>query len=181
MFKYNSLISVVLFGLIEIYLLSKTKGYSLKRDTVSETILFLKNPVDQTVFRLNFVLKSLLDLGFFWYILNFYAIPLTSLFAWSLIIMVVLWSTLAYFTVDKYRPIHKKITYIAGFIWTTAEIYLANLTQNSNLILFTYVIATIIIAISSINMLGKKTNIIIQTICMALMYVWLYIFVTNYL
>jgi len=68
-FKYGGIISVPLFSTIALILISKTKNFFFSSSTISKSIHLLEKSTYRTIFQINFIIKSLLDLGFSIYVI----------------------------------------------------------------------------------------------------------------
>lgn len=102
MFKFTSLISVPLFGIIALLLIKQAGGnYSLRTHTISQSGKLLTKPEHNLVFRLNFIIKGFLDLFFYLYILEYFKISLYSPVSLMLILSAVLFGSLGYFIEEK--------------------------------------------------------------------------------
>lgn len=180
-FKYNTLISIPLFGVIALLLIKRTTEFSFLKSTVSKSILVLRGKTNRIIFRLNFILKALLDFGFIWYLIVKFDIPFNSLLAWFLILSVSLFASLSYFIEGKHSLIHKIVIYSVGIFWALSQIYLSYLIRNVSFIRFSY-FASFIPGILAFGFLfTKKTNVIVQAFCVSILYSWLIIFIFLYL
>ena len=148
-FKYNSVISVPLFSLIAVWLIYHSEGFLWKRHTVSETILLVSHKKYQTIFRYIFLIKAVLDLGFFWFLFSHFHISLQSPIAWIFIAEAVLFGLLAYVTEGPQVVLHKIISHGSSMTWAICELYLASLTKNPIFLWFTYgvVLSTVFAAL----------------------------------
>ncbi len=180
-FKYNSLISVPLFSVIAFLLIKKVPNYSFRKYTVSESFNFLHHPIQVIIFRLNFIIKALLDFSFTLYILNNFKIPLKSPITLSLTLSAFLFGTLAYFVEGKYKILHRVIIYTSGLLWGIGHIYLIWLIGNATFGLFTTIMVFVPIILGFSFLFAKKTNVFVQTICITIWYCWLFVFVFQYL
>ena len=180
-FKYNSILSVPLFTVIALSLIKKAPGFSFSKSTVSKSIFHLKRKTHRIIFRLNFILKSLLDFGFTLYLMNRFNISPKSLLGFALILAVIFFGILAYFIEGKYSVLHKIFTYSGGVFWAISQILLAQLTKDLVFITFTNVLTFIVLFLTFGFLFTKKTNVIVQAVCMFLLYSWIVIFVFRYL
>lgn len=176
LFKYNALLSVPLFMGVVFLLLHNTKAFSYRQLTVSKSIHLL-TPVQQVLFRLNFVAKALIDLGFVWYIsavleLSFFS-PLILL--WTMTI--VGFGLFAYFTEERGGVIHGIVIYGWMAMWLVLECVSASYTQNPLFIQVTIVIVAFQAVLGFGSRIFNKINAIIQLICVFSLYVWLILFV----
>jgi len=180
-FKYFSLISLPLFLIIALFLIKKVPEFSFKKHTISKTALFLNNPFQLLIFRFNFILKSLLDLGFTWYLIDRFKFKATSPLFWLLIICPVIFSLLACYLVGKHTFAHRIIIDGYGVLWSIVQILLAQITSSSLFIEITYILSVSALIIAFGFLFAKKTNVIIQAVCISLLYGWLILFVFRYL
>jgi len=180
-FKFNSLVSVPLFGMIAYLLIRKNPQFSFSKHTVSKSILFLHHPVKNFLFRFNFIFKALLDLSFALYISQYFNIPLITFPVLSMMISALFFGSLAYFIEGKYSKIHHVITYTSGVFWAISQISLAQLTNDNFFILFTNILTLIVIFLAFGFMFVKKTNVFVQITCLSLLYLWTIIFIFLYL
>ncbi|KKP32433.1 MAG: hypothetical protein UR23_C0060G0003 [Candidatus Roizmanbacteria bacterium GW2011_GWA2_32_13] len=141
----------------------------------------LSIPLFTVIALFNFILKSLLDFGFALYVINRFNIPYYSLLGFSLILSFIFFGFLAYFIEDKYSVIHKIFTYSSGVFWAVSQILLAQLTKDLVFITFTNVLTFIVLFLTLGFLFVKKTNVIVQAVCMFLLYSWIVIFVFRYL
>jgi hypothetical protein len=183
LFKYNTLISIPLFSVIALWLIRKAPDFSFTRYTVSKSIFFLKDTKQGILFRLNFVLKAALDLGFAWYILYFFKISFYSPLSALLISSALLFGILAYFTESRNSLLHNIIAYTSGIFWAAGQVYLAYLIGNSAFRLFTYVMVIFPVIFPFGYMIARKTdvNVFVQITCMSVWYIWLVRLVFQYL
>jgi len=180
-FKYNSIISIPLFSIISLFLIRKAPDFSFRKHTVSMSILLFNRPTQTLIFRLNFVIKGLLDLGFVWFILHYFKISFESPTAWVLILSALLFGSLAYFIEGKYTITHKVIAYSSGVFWAIGQIHLAKLIGDVSFIQLTNIAVVIPLVLAFGFMFVKKTNVFIQVLCMSMWYIWLVLFVFTYL
>lgn len=180
-FEFGTIISIPLFSIIALLLITKTEGFSFSKQTVSKSILFLKNPIHKLIFRINFLIKTMLDLAFVIYAANHFRISIYSLPSLSLILSALLFGSLAYFTEGKFSKMHRIAIYSSNVFWAVGQICLALLTRDTFFIKFTFFMVTIPVFISFGYKFVKKTNAYIQVICMSFWYIWLLVFVLQYL
>ena len=180
-FKYNAILSLPLFAIIAFFLIRQAPTFSLSVQTISKALPFLERSSLRWIFRLNFILKALLDIGFVWYVLSFFEIPYSSPLAWMLPISSVLFGSLAYFTDDAYAVLHKIIIYTYGVLCATSYIYLARITDDRYFVLATYMVGAITSALAFYFLLVRKTNVYVQVVCTTILYIWLLFFVIRYL
>lgn len=180
-FKYNTLISIPLFGIVALLLVRKTPEYSLRTHTISKTIHFLNHPTQIIIFRLNFIVKALLDFCFALYVIRHFNIPFTSLTSMALISSAFLFGTLAYFVEGKHTISHNVITYTSGVLLMIGQISLAELIGDNIFSYITIVLVSAPIILAFAFLFAKKTNVFVQALCMSIWYIWLILLVFRYL
>lgn len=180
-FKYSSLLSIPLFSVIWLWILRKLPNFSFKTQTISKSIHFIENSSDDLVFRSSFILKALLDLIFAVYVVEHFELPYSSLIAIMLIGSAILFGTLAYFVEGKYTVIHRTIVYVSGIFWAVGYILISRLTGDFNFLTFSTILNITILIIAFGSLFRNKTNVIVQILCVSLMYIWMLVFVFQYL
>lgn len=168
-----------LFMAIALLLIKKLPDFSFKKHTISKTVYFLKHPINMFIFRMNFIVKAILDLGFVYY-LKFH-FKISNPLAFLLILSVILFGSLSYFIMGKYTISHKIIIYSYIALWSIFQIYFAQLTENIFFLKLTYLLTAIELLLSFGFLFAKKTNVFVQAVCAFLSYSWLVIFVFRYL
>lgn len=181
LFKYNTLISIPLFSFIALLLIRKHPQFSYKKSTISKSILIMKRPLYKVIFRLNFLLKALLDYGFIWYIMRQFSVPGVSVLGISLLLSVTCFGLLAFFIEGKHTFEHKIFTYSNGVFWAISQILLSHMTNNITFIILSYTISIAAITIAFRFLFTRKTNVYVQGFCISILYLWLIIFVFYYL
>ena len=181
-FKYFSLISTPLFGVIALMIIKNLPEFSFKKDTISKSVYFIKHPTQLLIFRLNFVLKMMFDLCFSWYLIGRLKILFNSPLFWLLVTPPILFGSLSFFIMGKkYAFFHRVIIFSYGILSGISGIYLAKITSNSsfvNLTIFFVIVSNILILGTFI---AKKINVFIQVISVSLLYSWLVVYVFQYL
>ncbi len=180
-FKYNSLISIPLFAIVALVLVRKTTDYSFHNHTISKSIHFLNNPLQNAMFRLNFIIKALLDFSFALYIINHFKVSFGSFIFLMLLSSAFLFGTLAYFVEGKYSTSHKIATYTGGTLWVIGQFAVVRLIGDSGFTIFSTIFLSIPILLAFGYLFAKKTNVVVQAICMSIWYIWLLVFVFRYL
>jgi hypothetical protein len=178
--KYNGVISIPLFAFIFLALLRKIPQFSFAKQTLSQSIVFINKPTLGKLFRLNFALKALLDFGFVLFLYDFFNFSLKTPVTWVLFLAVFLFGSLAYLTIDKHRLLHNIATYGSGLMWNLAEVLLARMTYDNFFIKLTYISVIVTLFIAFGFLFIRKTNIIIQTLCVLIMYVWVVYFIFRF-
>src|SRR3989344_918398 len=180
-FKYNSLISTPLFSIIVLSLIKKVPDFSFKKHTVSKSVYFFNKPFHNFLFRFNFIIKALLDLGFAWYVLYHFHISQFSLKSMLIIASAILFGSLAYFVEGKYSLVHKIFTYTGGTLWFLGYLMISFLTGNNLFIYFSLILLSIPLILAYGFLFASKTNVFIQAICIGIWYLWITVFVFHYL
>ena len=171
-FKYLSLISLPLFCLIGLFTLKSIPHFSFSKGTFSESFVQIKTFPYQLLFRFNFLIKAILDLGFTWYIIQTLDLNWNSSIARFLILQNILFATLTYYVEGKHSLLHKTIIYSVGMLWLITQTLLAQFTLNSTFILLTDVSTIVISILAYYTLFSKKTNSIVQLICMLIFFTY---------
>lgn len=179
--KYFSLISVPLFGIISFVLIRQVSDFSLTEHTISKTIRFLHHPKQLMLFRLNFLLKTILDGGFVWYVSNYFHLPWYAPVVLMMSIAVMLFGALAYITDDAHVTLHYLLVYGAGALWMFSQLLLAYMIGDTWFITATLILAVVPVLVAFGFLVAKKTNALVQIGCMAMIYSWHALFVFRYL
>lgn len=179
--KYNSVISIPLFAIIALALIRKAKDYSVRNHTISKSIHFLNDPIQNAVFRLNFIIKAFLDFSFALYIIHHFQISLGSFISLMLLFSAFLFGTLAYFVEGKYTMPHKIATYTSGVLWVFGQFAVVRLIGDSGFTFFSIVFLFIPILLAFGYLFAKKTNVVVQAVCMSIWYIWILVLVFRYL
>jgi len=180
-FKYSSLVSVPLFTLVTCFLLRKTNDYSPHKQTISHLIEYLPNPTHNAIFRINFLVKAILDFCFALYLLGFFSIAFSSVIAILLFASALLFGSLAYFVEATHRLEHKIIVYTSGVLWAIGQILIVLQMRNNFFLLFSIIAILLPLLIGFTFLFLKKTNVVVQVICVVIWYIWLTVFVFRFL
>ena len=180
-FKYSSLVSVPLFTGVVLLLIKKAPGFSSGKHTVSKSVNFMTRRVHAFVFRANFIVKALLDLGFVLYLLYRFHIPLTSWVSVSLIMYTLLFGSLAYFLERTHTFLHRFIVYLSGALWAVGQIYIVMLIGDKNFLLFSYIAISVPFFLGLGLQFADKVNLRVQAFCLSVWYLWLIVFVFRFL
>lgn len=180
-FKFGTVLSYPIFGLIALILISKTSNYSIKRHTISKSINYLNNPALKLTFRFNFILKALLDLGFSLYTLTFLNFSLISPIGITILLSILFFGSLAYFIEGKYSVIHNVLIYSYMTLWVVGHIGIAFSIGNISFIIFTLIFLLTPLIIGFWSLYNKSTNVLIQALDLIFVYIWLILFVFKYL
>ncbi len=180
-FKYNSLISFPLFAIITFVLVKNSTDYSFHIHTISKSIHFLNNPIQNIIFRLNFISKALLDFGFALFVVNHFKISFDSVIFLTLLLSAFLFSTLAFFVEGKYSTSHNIATYTSGVLWVIGQISVARLVNDPGFTVFSMIFLSVPIILAFGYLFTKKTNVVVQAVCASIWYIWLLVFVFRHL
>ncbi len=148
LFKYGGLISVPLFLVILLPILRKSPGFSFKNYTVSKLVLFIKDPIDLLIFRLNFLLKAVLDCGFYIYFLKVYNISFQSFLGIILLTSACFFGLLSYFIEGKYSRLHKALIYSSGTLLAVSQVLISLFFHNTGFTVFTFFVALLTVGIA---------------------------------
>jgi hypothetical protein len=177
-FKYGALASLPLFGFVELFLAHRARDFSFSKHTVSQTISLLERRRHRILFRLNFVFKALLDLGFSWYVIERFRISLCSPLAWLLILWECLFALLAWAVHDeRHYHLHKRLTFASGLIWAACQIWLGIMVGVPWFVGFSIVTAVLPVFIGLVLWRPHRVNFWVQISCVMFFYVWMAVFV----
>jgi hypothetical protein len=174
--KYCSIISVPLFSIIVLYILNKAKGFSFSKNTVSRSIMHLRGKY-RLIFRLNFLLKALFDLGFALYLIDTLKISYFSPLAISMFLSALFFGLLSYYIEGQFTLVHNILIYGNIFLSSAAQVLLANITGVYWFMLFTYCVSFAVVSLSFGFLIARKTNAFVQIVCAILVYFWLIAYV----
>ncbi|MCR4313219.1 MAG: hypothetical protein NUV58_03155 [Candidatus Roizmanbacteria bacterium] len=180
-FKFFSLISAPLFGVIALSIVKNTLDFSLSKHTISKSVYFIKHPIKIFMFRLNFIIKAVLDIGFILYLASHLKLSLYSPIPTLMILSAILFGSLSYFIMGKYTTVHRIIVFTYGIMMGLAGIWLAQMTGNINFVRLTVLLVILSNFLMISFFLAKRINVFIQVICMSLLYSWLLLLVFRYL
>lgn len=180
-FKFFSLISAPLFAAIALSVVKNTPDFSLSKHTISKSVYFIKHPAMMFVFRSNFIIKAVLDLGFIFYLVSHLRMPLYSPIPTLMIVCAILFGSLSYFIMGRFTTVHRVIVFTYGILMGLSGIWLAQMTGNINFVRLTVLLVILSNFLMISFFLAKKINVFIQVICMSLLYSWLLLLVFRYL
>lgn len=179
LFKYASVFSVPFFALVALLLFRLADTYSPTKHTISQTIIYLKNPLAILVFRLNFVVKALLDYCFDLYLLSHFKVSYFSLTGTLLFLSALFFGSLAYFTEASHSRIHRQLVYTSGALWALGQLLLSRLVGNNWFLIFSIIILPIPVIVGLSLQFTKKVNAFMQTACVLLWYAWVLVILTQ--
>ena len=179
--KFSPLVSTFLFLLVALFLAKQAPGYTFSGYTISKSIQFLQTKRARKIFQGNFYLKALLDVGFWWYLIDRNILIILSIPSLVLFLTFFLFGTLGYITEEKNHLLHRYIVYvvIAGSCLT--EILLAATTGSQRFYLFSIILATVSFVYAFWYMLRERVNVFVQLICGTSLFIWTSMYIFFYL
>jgi len=180
-FIFGSVVSSPIFGVVTLVLLHNVAGFSLKKQTISKTVLLLEDPIKISIFKLNFLFKAVLDLAFYLYLIEYFDLQLHSFITIALLFSAIFFGLLGYFTEGKYSFEHKILVYSSGLLLVFAQIGLANLIGNDAFLIFSLVFLLTPTILGLASLVLKKVNVLVQLACASLGYIWLIVLVFRFL
>jgi len=173
--------SVLLFGGIALYIVRQIPGYSFYTTTLSQSIFLLQDSKMIALFKYNFLLKGVLDFVFVLYVIQKLRIPLFSFFAFVMLLSPVLFASLAYFTEKRHKMRHYITTYASGLLWFIGALYLAWFVRDAYFFQITVMITILSLGMAFLAQIIRRTNILVQITCVAMMWLWVVLFVVKFL
>lgn len=180
-FKYFSLISAPLFGVIALSIVKNNPDFSMSKHTISKSVFFIKHPTKMHIFRSNFIIKAVLDLGFILYLASHLRLSFYSPIPTLMILSAILFGSLSYFIMGRYTTVHRIIVFTYGIMMGLAGVGLAQMTGNVNFVRLTVLLVILSNFLMISFFLAKKINVFVQAVCMSLLYSWLLLLVFRYL
>jgi hypothetical protein len=181
LFKYGSIISVPLF-LITGYLLARSiPGVSLSKTTLSRLIFVFNHPWQKPIFTLNFYFKMFLDVLFALYVIQILDIPFFSYPSLSWIGALVFFGLIGFFSEDKYFKTHYAVTYISAVLFVIFQLGIAIRLGDVYFLLITIANTLANCGLAFGLSIFRKQNMIIEGVCMLIMYSWVIILVYRFL
>jgi hypothetical protein len=179
--KYTGLLSIPLFTCIAFAIIAQAPGHTWKKHSISETILFLQHSKLKVLFRLNFILKALIDSIFLWYIGQAYHVSYGSPIILGSGTAIAFFGLLAFVTVDTQKLLHVFLIYSVGVLMALSEICLAYLTRVQWFIVFTWIITVAPVCIAFWYLYLNKVSVLVQSVCIIMVYSWFVVFVFQFL
>lgn len=179
-FKYNAILSIIFFLSSTFYIGIKTTDYSFSDYTISSLSKFL-DPKNLSIFNSIFLIKSFLDLSFFYYIYKYYNLELKTLPAATLLIAVLSFGLFGFFPNNRFPLVHLIIFIITLFSWISTHYTLAKLTGDENFIHFSKILILIETIAANLFLFFNYFNAISETVFCLLIFLWLTIFIGRYL
>lgn len=179
--KYNALLSLILFISTSFYFQSYAPQYFNFYDfTISELSYFLDNE-KLNYFNLMFFIKSFLDLGFAYYLKNFFKLNFFSIEFFSLLIAILSFGLLGFFPSSQNKPVHMFLVILLFLSFTLFQFFISKLTKNINFIKKTKIFILIQAIISILFILTNNINGAFEIIYMIIIFFWLSYFIRKFL
>ena len=171
--RYSSLLSLPLFLLNTYYLIRTNPKFSIHTETISNLIFYLQNPTLKMRYKVSFLVKSIIDIGFWCYLVMSETLAVTTQGSLMFVVSMILFALLGFFTEESHSFIHRLILF--GFIglWFLWALQMAHLTNNQAFIQWTYAFAAVSFLVSVSYHFILKTNIILQIVISFLVFLWL--------
>lgn len=180
LFKYNAILSALFFIASTFYLGGQVKDYSFGKYTISEMSYFL-NPGQLSYFNLVFIIKSLLDLSFTFYVFKKFELKLNALTSIVWLIAVLSFGIIGFFPVSQFFIIHWILAILLFTFWTISEYVFAQITKSES---FTYLTNNIIVSQITVVIfslaIGQKTAMF-EIAYFILAFIWQIVFISRHL
>jgi hypothetical protein len=171
--KYSGIISSPLVAILVLVLITNMPGYSVFRNTLSQSILFIKSNHKLLLFRFIFIIKGILDLTFSAYLIYKSNIDIFSITGIILLIYPVIFTVGGFITEADSSELHNKIIYFSGLLWLVGNLLLSIQMHDKLLIFGLLIVFIIVLLISYIYNKRKKLNYIAQSFCMTIIWLWI--------
>jgi hypothetical protein len=180
LFRYNAILSALFFIASTFYLGVQLPEYSFDKYTISEMSYFL-NPNQLSYFNLVFIIKSLLDLSFTFYVFKKFELKLNALTSIIWLIAVLSFGLIGFFPVSQFFIIHWVLAIFLFVFWTISEYVFAQITKSEsfNYLTNNIIVAQVTVVIFSLA-IGQKTAMF-EIAYFILAFVWQIIFISRYL
>ena len=179
-FKYNAILSILFFLSSTFYMGVRTTNYNFSDYTISGLAHFLDKD-NLYIFNSLFFVKSFLDLSFAYYVFKFYNLRLKTLPAMVLLVAILSFGLLGFFSVNQFPLIHLIIFIITFFSWISSQYTLAKLTNDENFVHFSKLLILAETIFGNIFLFSNYFNAISETIYCLMIFLWLTIFIGRYL
>ncbi len=180
LFRYNAILSALFFIASTFYLGGQIPDYSFNKYTISEMSHFL-NPNQLTFFNLIFIIKSLLDLSFTYYVFKKFELKLNALTSIVWLIAVLSFGLIGFFPVHKFFIIHWILAISLFVFWTISEHVFARITKSDSFIYFTNNIVLIQVAEVIFFLAIRQKTAVFEIIYFFLALLWQIVFISRYL
>ncbi len=179
-FKYNVLLSALLFLASTYYLGFSTKYYSFTEYTISQMSYFL-NGRTLSFFNFLFFFKCILDLGFTMYVFKKFEGKLNLFTSAVWLIAVLTFGLLGFFPVSQFFYIHWFFAICLFLFWTISEHAMAKITGDTGFLWFSNRLIVVQVTVAAVFIVSGFINAIFETIYFLMVFLWLTVFVNKYL
>jgi len=179
-FKYNAILSALFFIASTLYLGGQVPGYSFSKYTISQMSHFLK-PEQMAFFNLIFIIKSILDLSFTYYVFKVFHLKLNAATSLIWLIAVMSFGLIGFFPVNQYFVIHWILAVSLFVFWTISEYVFASITRNDSFILFTNNIILLQAATVFLFFSINKINGVFEMVYFLFAFLWQIVFISRFL
>lgn len=179
-FKYNAILSALLFISSSFYLGVGLKNFSFSKYTISQMSYFLDNG-QLSFFNFLFFIKCLLDLSFTFYVFREFKTKLNIVTKIIWLLAVLSFGLIGFFPENKFYLIHWSVAACIFLFWTISEHFMAKITGSNRFVYFSnnliFIQFTLIFLAFSLNWV----NAIFETVYFLLVFLWLLIFIGVYM
>ena len=179
-FKYNAILSVIIFLMSTFFLGVQTKNYSFTDHTISQMTYFL-NENQLSFFNFLFFVKCFLDLGFTYYVFKYYNLHLKTFTAVVWLIAVLSFGLLGFFPTHQFHSMHLAIFAVTLLSWTFSQFALARMTKDEDFVYFSKKLILVESVVANIFLFLNYFNAVSETVYCLLIFFWLIIFIGRYL
>jgi hypothetical protein len=173
-FKYGYVISWPVFIAINLLLFRSVAGdFSFSRQTLSQSVFLYTRRRQIYLFRISFIVKSLLDLTFWYYTINYFHLGIYTGISIIWLISVICFASLCFFTEDKYKLQHYIAIYSCVTLFLITKTGIALITGDKWFIWFTLLSAIFQCFISYFTLIKRTTNVYVQSIVLLFDYGWI--------
>ncbi len=179
-FKYFSILSFPIFGIIAFLIIYKTKLFTLVRTvTLSQTIFHIKDRKVLFIYKLNFFIKAILDILFTIYLYTKLDIIGFNVMFIIALLSPILFALIAIFTEDKYYKTHYLVTYTSGLLGMISACYITYILKIPIVTISTIVVILATIFVSIYYQLSNRLNFYIQFLTVSLMWILIIVLVSQ--
>ncbi len=179
-FKYNVILSALIFMGSTIYLSNQLPDYSFSKYTISQMSYFL-NPGQLSFFNLLFIIKCLLDLSFTYYVFKKFELKLNAFTSIVWLVAVLSFGLIGFFPVNKFFAIHWILAGALILSWTISEHVFAKITRSESFLFLSNNLILIQITTIVLFFAFNQINAIFEIIYFLLALFWQAVFIGRYL
>ncbi len=179
-FKYNAILSIIFFLTSSFYFSQKIENFNLNQYTISALSKFL-NQENLNYFNTTFFIKAIMDFLFVIYVFKSLNINFLSLSGISWLMAIFSFGALGFFPSSKYELTHIIIVSMLFLSFSISEFLMAKLTNDEKFIYFTNNLLIIQITSVFLFFLTGNFNGVFEIFYMIMAFLWLMIFIKNYL